>query len=60
MTQAAENSGFRIEILSPSNSQAEMDEKKLYFAHGALEFWTCGPKGKCGSWATVKSHKPAI
>lgn len=36
-----------IEILSPSNSQAEMDEKKeFYFARGAREFWTCGPDGK--------------
>ena len=36
-----------IEILSPSNSQAEMDEKKeLYFARGAREFWTCGQVGK--------------
>ncbi len=36
-----------IEILSPSNSEQEMDEKKgLYFARGAREFWICGQNGK--------------
>ena len=31
-----------IEILSPSNTLAEMEEKKeLYFARGAREFWVC-------------------
>lgn len=31
-----------IEILSPSNTLAEMEEKKeLYFARGAREFWIC-------------------
>ncbi len=31
-------------ILSSSNSGKEMDEKKkLYFAVGAKEFWTCDP-----------------
>jgi len=35
-----------IEILSPSNSQQEMLEKKeLYFARGAREFWICGGDG---------------
>ncbi|WP_133510389.1 Uma2 family endonuclease [Candidatus Thiosymbion oneisti] len=36
-----------IEVLSPSNSEQEMDEKKaLYFARGAREFWTCAQDGK--------------
>ena len=31
-----------IEILSPSNTEMEMEEKKeLYFARGAEEFWAC-------------------
>ena len=34
------------EILSPSNTLAEMDEKKeLYFARGAREFWIGGKHG---------------
>jgi Uma2 family endonuclease len=36
-----------VEILSPSNTSAEMDEKKeLYFARGCKEFWLCGSDGK--------------
>jgi len=36
-----------IEILSPSNSRAEMNKKKrLYFAKGAQEFWLCDKDGK--------------
>jgi Uma2 family endonuclease len=35
-----------VEVLSPSNSLAEMEEKKeLYFARGAREFWVCGEDG---------------
>ena len=35
-----------IEILSPSNTLAEMEEKKeLYFARGAREFWVCEEDG---------------
>jgi Uma2 family endonuclease len=35
-----------IEILSPSNTLAEMEEKKeLYFARGAQEFWICQEDG---------------
>lgn len=35
-----------IEILSPSNMLAEMEEKKeLYFARGAKEFWICDKNG---------------
>lgn len=35
-----------VEVLSPSNSLAEMEEKKrLYFACGAQEFWLCGEEG---------------
>ena len=35
-----------IEIISPSNTKAEMNEKKeLYFARGCLEFWLCHANG---------------
>ncbi len=35
-----------IEILSPSNSRREIEEKKrLYLEAGALEVWTCGRDG---------------
>jgi Uma2 family endonuclease len=35
-----------IEILSPSNTRAEMDVKKqLYFEQGAQEFWLCDKDG---------------
>lgn len=35
-----------VEILSPSNTLAEMEEKKeLYFARGAREFWICEEDG---------------
>ncbi len=36
-----------VEIISPSNSQIEMDEKiTLYLAKGAREVWLCDEKGK--------------
>ncbi len=35
-----------VEVLSPSNSRAEINEKKaLYFAAGAIEVWTCDKQG---------------
>jgi Uma2 family endonuclease len=35
-----------IEVVSNSNSQQEMNEKKaLYFAQGAKEFWLCDENG---------------
>lgn len=36
-----------IEVLSPSNTQTEMQHKKqLYFDKGAQEFWLCDQNGK--------------
>ena len=36
-----------VEVLSPSNSSAEMDEKRaLYFEAGAHEVWICDLDGK--------------
>jgi Uma2 family endonuclease len=36
-----------IEILSPSNTRAEMEEKKsLYFEQGAQEMWLCDKNGE--------------
>ncbi|BCG62711.1 MAG: hypothetical protein methR_P0361 [Methyloprofundus sp.] len=35
-----------VEVISASNSQREIDEKKaLYFEAGAKEFWTCNENG---------------
>lgn len=35
-----------VEVLSDSNTRAEMDEKKeLYFARGARELWICADDG---------------
>ena len=35
-----------VEVISASNSQQEINEKKqLYFAAGAKEFWTCSESG---------------
>ncbi len=36
-----------VEVISPSNTPAEIAEKTLlYFGSGAEEFWTCGEDGK--------------
>ena len=36
-----------IEVLSPSNTQAEMQaQAKLYFDAGAIEVWLCAPDGR--------------
>jgi Uma2 family endonuclease len=36
-----------VEILSPSNQDAELRERKrLYFEKGAAEFWLCGLNGE--------------
>ena len=36
-----------VEVISPSNTRAEMDEKRaLYFEIGCLEFWTVDASGK--------------
>ena len=35
-----------VEVLSPANTELEMDEKKaLYFLSGAKEVWLCSPSG---------------
>lgn len=42
-----------VEVISPSNSTEEIDEKKaLYFERGALEVWTCNAKGKIQFYTT--------
>ncbi|MGK0188441.1 MAG: Uma2 family endonuclease [Verrucomicrobiales bacterium] len=36
-----------VEVLSPSNTRSEIEEKKrLYFEAGAREVWTCSKEGK--------------
>ncbi len=46
MTPFVEAPEICVEILFPSNTKAEMDEKKeLYFARGCQEFWLCSLDG---------------
>ncbi len=41
-----------VEILSPANTRAEIEEKKqLYFEAGALEFWQCDGRGRLSFFA---------
>jgi Uma2 family endonuclease len=36
-----------VEVVSPSNSAAELEERKrLFFEKGAVECWLCGPTGE--------------
>jgi Uma2 family endonuclease len=40
-----------VEILSLSNSKIEINtNKRLYFAAGAKEVWTCDEQGKLAFW----------
>ena len=42
---------FIVEVLSDSNTRAEMEEKKeLYFARGETEFWLCDVDGAMSFW----------
>ena len=48
-----------VEIISPSNSEAEITEKMaLYFDAGAHEVWICGAFGKMSFFAT--GSKPVL
>jgi Uma2 family endonuclease len=43
-----------IEVISPSNSKKEMDEKiKLYLNQGALEVWLCDLQGKISFYSKI-------
>ena len=45
-----------IEVISPSNTKAEIrDKKKLYFESGASEVWLCDGEGKITFYAAEKS-----
>jgi len=47
-----------VEVLSPSNSKSEIDEKKrLYFEAGAEEVWICDLKGRL--FFFLKGHEEA-
>jgi Uma2 family endonuclease len=47
-----------IEIISPSNSASEIDEKRaLYFDAGAAEVWICNLDGSIGFF--VGPHRPS-
>jgi Uma2 family endonuclease len=49
-----------IEVLSPSNTRAEMEEKRdLYFEIGCLEFWTVGATGKARFFDPQNGEVPA-
>lgn len=40
-----------VEVLSPSNSREELDEKRqLYFEQGATEVWECAEDGAMTFW----------
>ncbi len=44
-----------IEIISPSNTEAEINEKKaLYFGQGAHEFWICDLDGNITIYKNAK------
>jgi Uma2 family endonuclease len=46
-TPFAEAPEICFEVLSPSNSRIEMDDKRsLYFAAGASEVWVCDKDGR--------------
>jgi Uma2 family endonuclease len=49
-----------IEVLSPSNSTAEMDEKRaLYFEAGAIEVWFCQADGTIEFYLAQDSPRSA-
>jgi Uma2 family endonuclease len=50
-----------IQILSPSNSPAEMTEKRaLYLAAGAREVWLCGSHGNIDFYAPDLSNRSTV
>jgi Uma2 family endonuclease len=50
-----------VEVLSPSNSPAEMSEKRaLYFAAGAREVWLCGLDGKLAFYIPALAEKSML
>jgi Uma2 family endonuclease len=49
-----------IEILSPSNSPSEINEKRtLYFDAGAAEVWICALDGSISFFVSPHDHLPA-
>ena len=50
-----------VEVVSPSNSKAEMNEKiKLYLEQGAVEVWLCNQQGEISYYSsTGKLEKSA-
>ena len=50
-----------LEVLSPSNSPAEMDEKRaLYFEVGAQEVWFCGLDGTMSFYTPELCDRSAV
>jgi Uma2 family endonuclease len=49
-----------VEIVSPSNSRSEINEKRaLYFDAGAAEVWICNPDGHISFFAAPHNQLPA-
>ena len=50
-----------VEVISPSNSQSEMNQKiKLYLDQGAKEVWLCDQKGKISYFTSQGKVKDSI
>ena len=50
-----------VEVLSPSNTDAEMRTKRqLYFEAGAEEVWICGPGGAVSFYASDRPNTPLV
>lgn len=50
-----------IEVLSPSNTQVEMDEKRaLYLEAGAQEVWLCGQDGSMSFYTPELTEKSKL
>lgn len=50
-----------VEILSPSNTPAEIAEKKqLYFEAGAQEVWICDAKGKMTFYQSLSPERSSL
>ncbi|MBP6783517.1 MAG: Uma2 family endonuclease [Verrucomicrobiales bacterium] len=50
-----------VEVISPSNTRAEMDEKRaLYFEIGCVEFWTVDASGKVHFFMAEGEHEASL
>ena len=50
-----------VEVVSPSNTETELDEKKeLYFEAGAEEVWFCNGNGEMFFFARNETSEPMV